>query len=831
MKATNNRREYLKNHDGAHDDVNELGLPPTFGSMPLGPLAQQHKEALRQVGAYDPLRLATCFGALLTDPELQANCLRLEVLTHLCLALGNGKKKPTPKLISSLFSTIGRGPAGWMEDPAENLFVSNICTRRGNFRVFEGVWESAGFHTQRVIDSLESMPDGFPYDEMRESIYGLLKLSDQVCERAGLARNTVGHSEPRSALLKSSRDNLRSRRMNIRFTEEKIQEIGIDISNLVVFMLDPSRRNRLTEDVIGHSELERHPLVYRNGEIHLLLPTAVSAAIRRFVVDQMEALGLGRTFARIIANEYAHLMSYTHLLGQHAGADLEFKETENGLLSGISARVDEGVFINLIFVCDTLEGFQASGLIGTLPEANHIRLSQDIEVWIDHAYREACKTDGFREGLTIVVACGVGRGMLHRESDNHEENWRVEFIPATDLVTLSRLYGFNTLSLLRILEGRDKVAEIGVNLENINGLLNMVAWARMLGGHLVPHASIPEGFGTGGGYNFIVIDQNGLLQLREEVARSVDEHVCADINGRWLPVFKDGESLFQEDRDKPYYVCVQSGSRWPLGVYETAGRAWWVELETTDETPGYVASQRHEMLKTWLQRTAPVLDRAFDSELPPALLWKACFEGRLGDRSDPGLESFPTIEDALSHIGIQVDGTTLTMSITEQFEYALQNPENVGECALVTRLVEGIALLAGVDLNDADKNTFLEQIVTSPDARQAHAFIAKGFRDYVHNSVWRSPIKIDVDDAATFKLGLGWRLRDRAEGSEILGKRECTDYLNRVVKLLESEVCEELKALDRQAVIMFALLNHESANVDRDLWRRTSRAVIALHND
>lgn len=279
----------------------------------------------------------------------------------------------------------------------------------------------------------------------------------------------------------------------------------------------------------------------------------------------------------------------------------------------------------MVFVCDTLKGFENGGLVGILPEAHHEGLSADVEKWIDHAYEAARKSSGFRGGLTIVVACGLGRGMLQTTTGKHRKNWRVEFMGAPDLVTLSHLHGFNSLSLLRILDGRDKLAEIGVNLQNMNGLLNMVAWARKLGGHLVPHASIPDGFANSGTHNFILIDQNGLLQLRHEVAQEEDEHVCLDIFGRWLPVFKEGQSLFQEDRDKPYYVCTEAESRWPTGVYETASRAWWVELETTDQTPGHLAYHRYEMLRTWLRRAAPILDQAFDDTLPYMLLWKTRF--------------------------------------------------------------------------------------------------------------------------------------------------------------------------------------------------------------
>ena len=46
-----------------------------------------------------------------------------------------------------------------------------------------------------------------------------------------------------------------------------------------------------------------------------------------------------------------------------------------------------------------------------------------------------------------------------------------------------------------------------------------------------------------------------------------------------------------------------------------------------------------------------------------------------------------------------------------------------------------------------------------------------------------------------------------------------------------AEICEALRTLDRRSVIKAFLLNHEAAASDRDSWRRTSQAVMALHSD
>src|SRR5262249_25609401 len=113
-----------------------------IGGVPLEEIAAEHPGLAGQLRAFDPLKVATAYGALLTVPELQSNCLRLEALAQLGLAVGAGGRKPQPKHLIRWFAELGKGCCGAFEDPAEDVFVGLIATPRGNFRVLEGVWES-----------------------------------------------------------------------------------------------------------------------------------------------------------------------------------------------------------------------------------------------------------------------------------------------------------------------------------------------------------------------------------------------------------------------------------------------------------------------------------------------------------------------------------------------------------------------------------------------------------------------------------------------------------------------------------------------------------------
>jgi hypothetical protein len=313
------------------DDLDLAGLVQTLsisgvGSVSLGQVAEEHRSTLSALQTFHPLRLAATFAGLLTVPELQSNCIRLEALVHLSLLRGRGNRKPNDKVIARLFADFGKGWLGLQEDPAEDVFVTLMRTPRGNFRVLEGVWESAGFYLQRTLNALQLVPREPLFDHINDRVYALLRLSDAVCERAKLARYQLGKQIPQDKLDGKVISSLSSLRWTVRFKESELAEFGIRPELLAVFGFDPSTRSQLADELIGHSTLERYPIAHHNGEYFLLVPTAVSAAIRRYIVEEMHELGLRDAFASTMAYEYAQTCSETMLLGRELGAPIEFKK-------------------------------------------------------------------------------------------------------------------------------------------------------------------------------------------------------------------------------------------------------------------------------------------------------------------------------------------------------------------------------------------------------------------------------------------------------------------------------------------------------------------------
>ena len=264
-------------------------------------------------------------------PELQSNCVRLEGLTHIALAYCRGKKKSGSAEVSRWYAEFGAGWLGQMEDPAEDVFVSNIATPRGNFRVLDGIWEAGGFYTQRMVNVAEGMPATGGYETLRDSIYALLALSDMVCERAGLVRYQLGSESDADALSAKQANSVNALKRRVRFSRAEIEARGISWDALSAFVFDPGNCRNLIDEAVGNSTLERYPLIADGGWLYFVLPTAATVAIRRYLVERMIAGGMRNALANGIGLEYSGLFSKMSMLGGGLGGPIQFQRTHTSI--------------------------------------------------------------------------------------------------------------------------------------------------------------------------------------------------------------------------------------------------------------------------------------------------------------------------------------------------------------------------------------------------------------------------------------------------------------------------------------------------------------------
>lgn len=789
-------------------------------------IVRSNQKLIAELELFDPIRTVSALSGLMLFPELQSTSYRLETLTHIAMAVCSGKKKPKAKDLARWFHEIGEGYCGMQEDPAEDVFVFNILTPRGNFLVLEGLWEGGGFNLQHVVNTVEAMPKGTGYDVIREAVYSLLILSNAVCTRAGLSRYKAGSDLKLSKLPPKIRDRFFAYRSFVKFTEDEVAELGLSAESLGEFGFVPNHRHRLIEQSISFSELERHPVCFKNDHYYLMLPNAVSSAIRRYVFEKMTAADMRENFVRSLAQEYAKTFSSTPILGWKMGAQFLFQKTPGGLIAEISTEVDTGHHLHIVIKMDELSGFENEGLSGfyKFEEAEENYIEKRTKEFRDKARQKA----DYKDGISLVITSGIGRGFYFSLPMQHDD-WRVMGLSAYDFHTLSWLDKFKPLSLWRLNEAQEKVAASGVTLMNINGLLNLVAWKDSLDGHLVPHDQLPDDY-VGDGQMMIMVNQNSIRELREKVLNYHDFHNLPGPDSELIRVCKLTDSIFEEDLKKPIYVAdFFIGDGLPISYFGEYS-LWWGVLFVEDKKQSETRYERWKLVCAWLPRIASRFESQFKNNLPEQINIELHCETTFGSSRDrPDRLSFEEAREEVSYV-VDQGFDTVKVFTTRRFEDAFYHPENIAERALVEAAVSGISELL-TDISADDQKKLFDKIIESVYARQTHAFEATRFRDFVRPVLSSAPTRIDNDDIATMKFGLGWRVRDRKLGGDVDGKKECLELLNSLVSMLENELCELLSGFDRQQLAELVLENHEISEYDRRTWRSTSAAVLALHED
>ena len=164
-------------------------------------IAEDNTDLVRDLANYSRASTVPLLAGLLTLPDYQSNCIRLEILVALAVRYCQGRKRAHVEQVEQWFVQIGNSRCALAEDPAEDVFVSLVHDDRGNYRLLEGVWEGSGFYTQRVLDVIATMPNEGEFRRIKNCFRALLTISEMVCEKAQLQRYQLGSEVRHSTLL------------------------------------------------------------------------------------------------------------------------------------------------------------------------------------------------------------------------------------------------------------------------------------------------------------------------------------------------------------------------------------------------------------------------------------------------------------------------------------------------------------------------------------------------------------------------------------------------------------------------------------------------------
>lgn len=800
-----------------------IALAAMTGSPTLGQFARSHPRLVERLASLDPVATATNFAGMLTRPEVRASSLRLEVLVALAVRHGNGDRRPTRETLSHAFKEAGAGWAGRAEDPAEDVVVARVTGARGDFSILPGLAEGAADCLDRFLDVVDHMPEGSPWDDLRDEVYALLALSDEAVRRSGMAVHDIGAEIPVRTLPAGVAEAMPHARAAVTFTPADLAHLGIRASRLAPFVFDMRGRSDLDKDPANMTRIERQPLLLLGDGIVLALPTAVSVAARMRIIDFCLAGGFRRSLEANLASSYSRFLHDMSILGGPSGAPCLFRTVSGERVASFSREVDRGRWLHVIARLDDLDGYETDGFLGA--NASPDRTGRVILHEIEDFARQASARDGFRDGIALVVSCGWGRGFALglRELPR---GWRFASLAAHDLRSLSEAPGTEALDLWRLLDMRDAVSDHGVSLLNPNGLLNLAALARKNDGHVVPHAQLPLDLRQGAPLQ-LWVEQNALLGLRREAIIARDRRTISGPEGRPIRVERTSNGPGHGGHEPHYASPALFREGRANGAVLTDARAWWV-LVTASEGSSTDEEYRHwEMVHHWLGEAAPILEAHLPRLPPGPITWEVQFDdlaARAKVKAGPALGDDP--DAVATTLSWEAHDQRVRLRATADFQRAHQHVSNVAERTLVGALVAGTAALAGLVLDDEELDALVGRIVPDADARHIHHLSARGFRDELAGTLRSGFVGISAHDVALHKLGSAARA-GHPGGGKIVGVRECLAFLNGAAAQAERELCRALRGYGRIPFLLRVIENYEAAVRDRTLWQRTARSVLS----
>lgn len=792
-------------------------------------IAEDNEQLVRDLSAYDSDVAVPLLAGLLTLPEYQSHCVRLEVLVALAVVYCRGRKKANINQAIDWFSLIGRSQCVIGEDPAEDIFVSLVWDDHGDYRLFNGIWEGAGFYTQRLLEVVATMPDEGPFERIKKSVRALLIISEILCEKAGLQRYQLGSDEQHSTLSLNKlpgRDSLISRSV-VSFDE--LNARGIHHSDVEPFLLHTQMRQDMSAQSVGSSYLESCPLIM-HGDTHLVvaLPSALSIAIRNYVISRLIRADLVEILDKTLASVYSKLFSDTPLLGGPLRSPVRWRKVGKDRWSTFSLTVDEGYYISYYLFLPSVQthvegGFkvehQVEGdLVGTLRKS------------IDNLSKHLLKQPGFKKGLIVLVGCGLGKGIAIPDIGPNGPQWGFQSMSAADLVRLSWLEDMSPRYFWSIQDGLEAVEKAGVQIVNPNGIVNLIGWVRSNDGHFVPHEQLPEGRISPEAPLTLVLPLNLLREVRADSDQGYDRHRLMDNTGTWHDVqHVEPNPLFGNESSPRLFASIDdSRNRILTSVYEGIFHLW-ISIKTPSGTEARTEYQLWEMANEWLHRIGAVLDERIERSIE-TINFKLYIEFR--DTGPPeNLSEKPTLESLglLCKIEAHSESNACKVVFESGFMDGFNVAENIAERLIVRNILRAFLGLLGEENGDNAVQAIEPLVVQNKEARSVHFFYAQEFIDYVQDTLPEKLVSVEPIDHAASKIGLGWHVLTENQGNKIEGREECSEFLSKVVDFLLDELIRLLSTFDRLSTLKKLLANCEKANVEDKRWDRTSAAIFGLH--
>lgn len=789
-------------------------LAATENSLAVAALGERNAKLVDRLSRYSFTAIATACAGLLTVPANQPATYRIEALIALAGAHARGTSIPTTNQVKEWLNTTIRADLGQQEDPPEDVFVSAVPYWEGNARLFDGWWGHNDFGVKSLMWALMQVRDRPWADTALDSCMAMLTISETIAQRAGIPRFSFSEGVAGQSIEMTSA-RMAELRSRVQFSMADLQERNLRAKRLAPFVLREADRDIIASQSVGGSVLDRKPLYWDGTRILAVVPTAIGAAIRMYILAEASAAGDLDEIQKLASEgQFSEMIEFgvTGLRAKIVREPEPFGRNHHDLV----ATFDEGGYVHLVYAGDDFADVLDNGLraLDVVPK--------DVIDRADAVAAEMSAKSDYRRGMTMIVHGGVGRGFALAFTTAPPGGWHRVGLECPDFARFTWEHGFDALRVWKIAQQEEALPLVGYGLGNINGFANLYGFMRERFMAIVPDEVAPGRFSISPGH---------VATIRSYLRDVLDVHVVPSPDGRKLVEVRRSATdvFFDQVRKLPLFVSPMhlAHGRYASCV-ETNARLWWVSMDRTAKTADGRALQYQlwDMTQNWMLRAAPRLEHRF-----PKLR-----QGPVSFRLDlPSVDefnsavAFETTEFGAPDVRMSEGELLISSSVAQLAAFA--RADNVGERNTVAALVRATALLAEETLSDEEVEALVLDIVKSPDARFLHMLPPRTPSMLVYAAAGLGrPRLVQDEDYAWSRIGLaemaGWTSGDGAVPPD-----EVRALLKKTVDVLWSRMRALMIQIDRESLTAMALNNHDATAWDRHNWGQTAQALLALYDD
>ena len=750
-----------------------------------------HDEMRKQLVRFNPLTLASAFGALQVMPENAMGNWRLGLLAGMLVGLPpEGDFEVLTR--DELYALVNEGSvaeaAEIFEDPPDGPFTEELVFYGGSYLVSEGLGESDAYTIRRLAGAC-FRPGALPaalQTELRDCWVAALKLCDVALRGAGLQRNL----EPvvKSGVEIPVLERLIGLQKQVTFDLERI---GRMLPPRLITALEPLVADfdgkGFDDEQLAEGGPDRFPFL-RSGEfIFLARPLALLSALRHHLSLRVAKECGAEHLAEIFGSAVDHDV-LTSLRRMGMSAEQKGKREAGGGFSEIKAPFDEDKTLHVLVLADNFKGLNPA---------------EPYSVWDGSASAEAIdrrfseietEAKGIGEtALLLLVMQPAGRQVLLLAPGDRKQEVALIFLTAADLETIAVIEAEDPLALWKFATA---VSSLGASTSMRMSSMLDVFGAYRDGG---------RSFGAAAEMTRVSFAPGFAGPERVQAALARDRHGVAAPGNALREVERRTTPEELDVHDRIYYALGFSGPRLsislagaPLGLWVSGPEGEIARSFDAVESVAFWLGELCEPLAGFFEELAvqlPALEVLLDFEAPE--YW---FEGA----DDPGTESFGSIQ-ALDHERVE-------MRLGPSMRRFLPQPDNAAERELVNLLLEALSALAEkveVDPPGAEERAAVREAV-APLGVKKHLILLPAELNPAIAEPQGAPRSVQEADRSEVRYRLGRKLGERfGYRDEAVPQEQRNEVLNAAVDVLFGEITAALDACRGEGLLELLMAMNE----------------------